>query len=268
MTIIVEGQKIASLIKEGIKKNLEKTGPKTLAIFYVGSNKVIDRYVNLKEKIGQEIGIGVRVFRLPENISQRVLIEEIQKADKEFSGVIVQLPLPENLDKREILDAVSPSKDVDMLSSKAYNNFKDGTTKRLPPVVGALKEIIEKYNIDIHDKNIAVVGQGLLVGRPITDWLKRNNYSYEVFDDKTEDLFEALKSMDVIISGVGKSNLITPNMIKEGVILIDAGSSTSDGKLVGDIDKACYDKASIVSGVPGGVGPITVVNLFRNLFLE
>jgi methylenetetrahydrofolate dehydrogenase (NADP+)/methenyltetrahydrofolate cyclohydrolase len=112
-----------------------------------------------------------------------------------------------------------------------------------------------------------IVGKGLLVGKPIAAWLSREGYSYEMIDREHVEGLSRLKDADIIISGTGVSSLIQPSMIKDGVVLFDAGTSTASGKLMGDIDPACYEKASIVSGVPGGIGPLTVVSLLRNLFL-
>jgi methylenetetrahydrofolate dehydrogenase (NADP+)/methenyltetrahydrofolate cyclohydrolase len=268
MTILVEGKKIAEKIKAEIKQSLKDSEPKSLAIFYIGENNVIDSYVKLKQKVGESLGVDVSVFRFNENISEEFLIKEIKKANNKFSGIIVQLPLPRAFNRAKILDAIGSSVDVDLLSTVAYDNFKNNLTKRLPPVVASIKEIINEYKIDLSNKKIGVVGQGILVGRPICDWLKQKSYDYLIFDDQTKNLGDKLKDMDVIISGVGVSSLITPDMIKNGVILIDVGTSNSNGKLVGDIDKSCYDKSAIVSGVPGGVGPITVVSLFKNIFLK
>lgn len=118
------------------------------------------------------------------------------------------------------------------------------------------------------DKKIVIIGNGLLVGRPVSEWLDREGYDSVIIDKENTDLKGSLAEADMIISGAGVPGLVTVDMVKVGVVLIDARASTSSGKLVGDIDKSCYDKASVVSGVPGGVGPITVANLFKNLFLK
>ncbi len=266
--IKIEGKKIAADIKGEIKEMLTNSGPKTLAIFYVGQNRVIDSYVNLKKSVGAELGIEVEVLRFDSDVLEDRLIDEISQANEKYSGIIVQLPLPEHLNKEKILNAVHPDLDVDMLSATAYENFKNGTTEKLPTVVGAVKTIIDEHHIDLTNKKIVVVGKGLLVGKPISTWINREGFDCDVVDRESEDLMEKISNADVVISGAGVSSLIKPEMIKEGVVLIDAGTSTSSGKIMGDIDRACYDKASVVSGVPGGVGPITVVNLFKNLFLK
>lgn len=265
--ILVEGKKIAERIKGEIKEALKTSGPKTLAIFYVGENSVIDSYVGLKKRVGEELGINVEVIRFPDDISEQFLIDQIHNANEQYSGIIVQLPLPEQFDKERVLNAVRADLDVDVLSREAYEQFTSGKTTKLPPVVGAFKEIVDAHQIDLANKNIVIVGKGVLVGKPVSAYLSREGFTSTLID-RDNDLKTALIDADIIISGAGVPSLVTADMVKVGAILIDAGTSTSSGKLMGDIDRACYDKASIVSPVPGGVGPITVVNLFKNLFLK
>ncbi len=266
--ILVEGKKIAERIKGEIKESLKHTGPKSLAIFYVGENPVIDSYVALKKRVGEEIGIEVVVMRFPDNVSEEVLIGEIKKAGENFSGIIVQLPIPEHLDKERVLDAVQVELDVDVLSREAHDAFASGLTEKLPPVVGAVKEIFDEYKVDLSGKKIVVVGKGLLVGKPVLAWLSREGLTSVVVDRENSGLESELSTADVVIAGAGVPALVRPGTVKDGAILIDAGTSTSSGKIVGDIDRDCYAKASLVSPVPGGVGPITVVRLFKNLFLK
>ncbi len=265
---IVDGKKIAEGIKEEIR-NLLKTGePKSLAIIYVGENPVIDNYVALKKKVGLELGINVEILKFEESVSTDVVLEAIKNAGAKYSGMIVQLPLPAHLNKEEILNAVPAEQDVDVLSEKSFELFSKGESEKMPPVVVAISEIIKTYKIDLANKKIVVVGRGPLVGKPVVVWLSRQNISANVLDSDTLNRAEILKEADIIISGAGVPSLIKASDVKEGVILIDAGTSTASGKIAGDIDQAAYEKAALVSGVPGGIGPITVVSLFKNLFLK
>ena len=262
--IKVDGKKIAERIKSEIRTLLSDSGPKSLAIVYVGENPVIDSYVALKRRMGEEIGIRVEVMRFANDISEAELLTEISTSNEDFDGVIVQLPLPESINKDRILNAVSAEKDVDVLSSVSAEMFANGLIKKMPPVVAAVSEIVKEYDIDLSGKKIVVVGQGALVGRPVAAWLRREGREVQVFEKGGDE--QALRDADVIITGAGVPGLVTADMVKEGSILIDAGTSTSSGKLAGGIDLSAYEKALIVSGVPGGVGPITVVSLFKNLF--
>ncbi len=263
---IVEGKKIASLIKGNLIKVIkEQNLQKSLAIFYVGDNPVIDNFINLKKKFGEDIGVKVRVFKYEDNISTVKLIKEIKNTSKDFSAVVVQLPLPLHIDKKKVLNSVPKEKDIDVLSEKKYKKFTQGDFTFFPPVAGAVFEILNFYNISLNYKKIVVVGDGLLVGKPLFDWLKASGFSVKMVTEKTKNKNELYKKADVIISGVGKPNIIKKSFIKKNVILIDAGSSSEGGQIVGDISKDCKDKASIFSTVPGGVGPITVAILFRNI---
>ncbi len=264
--IKVDGRKISDRIKAQIRDLMVPSEPKSLAIFYVGQNPVIESFVSMKKRFGEELGIEVTVIKFDESVEENFLIEEIKKASQGSSGIIIQLPLPENLNRENILNAVPKNLDVDVLSTDGYADFKMGQSQKMPPVAAAVREICLEEGIDLENKNIVLVGRGLLVGKPIGDWLAREGHDYKVADK--DNLSQMTINADIIISGAGVPSLITPGIIKEGVILIDAGTSNEGGKLVGDISTDCYEKASIVSPVPGGVGPITVASLFRNLFLK
>lgn len=263
----VNGKQIASRLKEEIKFLASSVPQKSLAIFYVGVNPVIDSYVNLKKKFGQDVGISVEVFRFPESVTETELESAITSQSEKFDGVIVQLPLPQHIDKMRVLDSISPEKDVDMLSQTSVERFVKWQTMRLPPVVGAISEIVKEYSIDLTGKKILVIGMGQLVGKPVTLWLQREGLEPVVADKDTADVETLIADADVIICGTGVPWMLTPDMIKDGVVLVDAGASTASGELRGDINPSCDGKASIFSAVPGGLGPITVTALFKNLFL-
>ncbi len=247
--------------------NQSLPAPKSLAIFYVGQNPVIDSYVALKKKFGQDVGINVEIFRYAESVEEEKLLATITSETEKFDGSIIQLPLPSNLDKVRVLNSVSTDKDVDMLSASSVERFVKWQTMRLPPVVQAISEVVKEYGIDLSSKKILVIGMGALVGKPVVLWLQREGFEPIVADKDTPDLASLTRVADVIISGAGVPWIVTPDMVKEGAILIDAGASTASGELRGDIDPACGAKVSVFSAVPGGLGPITVASLFKNLFL-
>ena len=247
--MVVDGKKI----RDEIKSSLNGEG-KVLDIVYVGENPVIDVFVRIKKKFGENIGVKVNIHRFDEEISFEQLKEEIKllKGD----GIIIQLPLPEHLPIQEVLNLVPAEKDIDVLSDEAKTGMK------MSPVAGAVFEIFERYKVDLKNKKIVMIGKGRLVGEPVAIWLRRKGIDVSVLCSSDDiDISDA----DIVISGVGSPNLITPNMIKEGVVLIDAGTSAAGGKTVGDIHLDCEKKAGLFSPVPGGVGPITVAMLFENL---
>ncbi|MFA6254104.1 MAG: bifunctional 5,10-methylenetetrahydrofolate dehydrogenase/5,10-methenyltetrahydrofolate cyclohydrolase [Candidatus Paceibacterota bacterium] len=257
--MIVDGKKLADDIKTTLRLALLAQGKNLrLDVILVGDNLVSQKYVKRKKKVGEEIGIEVIVHELMREITQIELEEEIENLNnnERVNGIIVQLPLPPQIDQEKILNLVSPDKDIDALSREA---------KVLSPTVGAIREILEKNKVSLAGKRVVVVGNGKLVGRPVSVWLTQEGVSVEVIDIDTKNPEEALLQADIIVSGVGKPGLITSDKIKEGVVLIDAGTAESGGQLKGDADPACAEKCSLFTPVPGGVGSLTVVMLFKNL---
>jgi methylenetetrahydrofolate dehydrogenase (NADP+)/methenyltetrahydrofolate cyclohydrolase len=182
-------------------------------------------------------------------------------------AVIVQLPLPEGVNQEELLNSIPVEKDADVLSRAARERFEKGEEGALlPPVVGAIREILQSGNVAIAGKRAVVIGAGFLVGGPVAKWLRQQGADVEVLtiESSNEALVAALAEADIIVSGTGSPGLIMPDMIKQGLALIDAGTSESNGKIVGDADPACADKCSLFTPVPGGVGPIAVACLFEN----
>ena len=272
--MIIDGRKLAEEIKAELKAEVLGLNKKIrLAVVKVGGDKVTEKFLGEKKKFGSAVGIDVRIYELPENISTNQLREKLAEIVhiKENTGVIIQLPLPKQINTQYILDGVIPEKDPDMLSSKSIGLFVSGRNKILPPVVGAIKYIFDKNNVEVKGKKVTVIGAGRLVGKPVATWLMNQSAAVTVIDKNTKDISKFTKDADIIISGVGKPNLITPDMVKDGVVAIDCGTSTgsSDAKseraLLGDFDPKVAEKASLFTPVPGGVGPLTVAMLFKNL---
>ena len=184
-------------------------------------------------------------------------------------GIIVQLPLPESLDKRAILDSIDPRLDVDCLgqvvSEKFYNNYDEENDLAYPTALSCLA-LLDSLNLDLKNKNIVVLGQGMLVGRPVAALLHYKNFSSVSVVDKAGEDLGLIKQADVIIFGIGNGKYIKGDMLKRGAILIDAGASESEGGIIGDVDlESVRDVAGYVSPVPGGVGPVTVAMLLSNV---
>ncbi|MFA5022740.1 MAG: bifunctional 5,10-methylenetetrahydrofolate dehydrogenase/5,10-methenyltetrahydrofolate cyclohydrolase [Candidatus Paceibacterota bacterium] len=257
--MIVDGKALAEKIKVELSEKLKAQSLKPrLEVILVGDNVVSQKYVERKKKMGEEIGVEVVVHELLGDITQADLEEEIEKLNnnERVNGIIVQLPLSAQIDEQKILNLVLPDKDVDALSNEA---------KVLSPTVGAIREILNRNSVSIRGEKVVVVGNGKLVGRPVSIWLTQEGANVEVIDIETKNPEEILRGADIIVSGAGKPNLITPDKIKDGAVLIDAGTSESGGQIKGDADPACADKCSLFTPVPGGVGPLTVVMLFKNL---
>ena len=265
--IILDGEKIARKILQDVKKQVSKRYVQ-LAVIQVGRNLVSESYIRKKQEVAKNIGIDFKLVQLPESISSEKLKEEIQKIgrDPKVSGMIIQLPLPKHIHAKEILDRIPVSKDVDVLSSAAFEKFKTGKLPILPPTVAAVSALFSAYGIEAIGKKIVLVGSGRLVGLPLSIWLERQGVTIQVVNKETKDISSVCQEADILISGVGKTNLITGEMIKEGAVVVDAGTSVEHGKTKGDVDfESVAKKASYLTPVPGGVGPVTVACLFQNL---
>ncbi len=236
-----------------------------LAIIYVGENPVIDSFVKLKVKKADKIGIETRVERFPTDASIDAIGSKIKElnADTSVDGIVVQLPLPDKNMTQELLNLVSPEKDVDVLSDESVRRYRFGMLQTMPPVAYAIDVIIKNKGFDLVGKKVAVVGKGRLVGEPVIDWLRLKRAEVTVFEDG--DNLSDLARCEVVISGTGVAGLIVSDYLREDVILIDAGTSESAGVIKGDIHENAYGKALWYTPVPGGVGPLTVAALCQNV---
>ena len=266
MVKIVDGKKIADEVIEKIRRKIDKEKLKLrISVVLVGKDPISLIYVSQKKKACQRCGIDFSLYQFPKKVLEKDLCEKIKEIDKESSGVIIQLPLHSKLNVQKILNAVSEKKDIDFLSEINSNKFYNGDFSVLPPVVGAVNYIFKENKISFKGKKIVLVGYGRLVGKPLSFWFAFQGVTVLIIDKMISDILLPTQKADILISGVGKPNLIKENMVKKGVIAIDVGSSFQKGRIVGDFDKSVFKKASIITPVPGGVGPITTACLIENL---
>jgi len=266
---IIDGRKIKNKILEEIKKEITKLSfQPVFCDVLVGEDSASKQYVKMKARTAETVGIHFHNASFPSTIVTEDLIKEIKILNKmqNMCGIIVQLPLPLSLDRRAILDSIDSRLDVDCLGTVASEKFYSDKTELGFPTAFACMEILNSINLDLNDKKIVVLGQGELVGKPITALLRFRGLEPETITRGTENKEEIIKQADVIISGMGHGKYITGNMIKKGVVLIDAGTSESNGGIVGDVDlESVKGVTDFVSPVPGGVGPVTVAMLFKNV---
>lgn len=261
--MIVDGRAIASEILKDVRA--KGTRAAIVRAVVVMPSPATESYLAIKEARAEEAGMHLEVVRLPESATTMDVIEAVEKPGAD--AVIVQLPLPEHLDSKVILDKIPVDQDADVLSSLAYVRFKEDVDGALlPPVVASIAEVLEREKVFVAGKGVMVVGQGRLVGMPAAAWLVNQGAEVMVVTREEGDL-SRLEDADVIIAGAGSPALIQPHHIREGVVLIDAGTSESGGAIVGDADPSCAAKASVFTPVPGGIGPIAVACLFRNVML-
>ena len=269
--MIADGKKIAEQLESEISQALLTMPEKYLCFVMVGDNPASEQFIAMKTKVAKRLGVMVDVEYFDGDITEHELIQNISNlCDEGFDGIVIQLPLPEHLTTQTILDCVPAHLDCDMLGTAAKQMYARGDMSKIPPVARAVSEILHYYDIHLADKKILVVGNGKLVGEPVAAMLGHNGYAFELIDKDTSSDKKAslLKSSDVIISGVGVGHMIKPDMIQEGCVLIDAGTSEQSGKMIGDIDPSCADKSYLMTPVPGGVGPVTVACLFANLVTQ
>lgn len=232
-----------------------------LTVFTCAPNFETQRYLALKRKKAFEVGISVNVIEFPSAISTEEVIISIAQAHIQTDGIIVQLPFPPHIDIQKVLETIPKKLDVDAV-------LYDGTSDTvLPPVVGAIQEIAKEYDVLFATQKVVIVGKGRLVGAPALLWCQKQGAQVEVIDKSTKDKESIIASAHILILGAGSPGLITPSMMAPNVLIFDAGTSEEGGVLKGDADPSCASKASLFTPVPGGIGPITIAILLRNLII-
>jgi methylenetetrahydrofolate dehydrogenase (NADP+)/methenyltetrahydrofolate cyclohydrolase len=267
--MIIDGRKIKEEILNELKTKVETLPfPPIFCDILVGDDKVSASYVRIKERAAESIGIKFKAVNFPLSVTTEEILEEIDNLNRVplLCGIIIQLPLPPHIDKQTVLDAIDPNLDVDCLGS--FNNeifYNDGGGIGYPTALACMK-LLDSLNLDLKNKNIVVLGRGKLVGLPVTHLLEKRGLKVSVVHSQTENSNEIISNADVIISATGRGKYITGDMIKEGVVIIDAGTSEENGAVVGDVDMdSVVDKASFITPSPGGVGPVTVAMLLENV---
>ncbi|MDE2188301.1 MAG: bifunctional 5,10-methylenetetrahydrofolate dehydrogenase/5,10-methenyltetrahydrofolate cyclohydrolase [Patescibacteria group bacterium] len=260
----------------------------TLAIIQVGDRSDTTAYVNAKKRFAADIGVEVRHIHLEENVDQDVILKNIKNlnVDETVGGIIIQLPLPEAIDRDAVINTIDPKKDTDALTKPSIDRWSKGDaltrsdlcTKVRPMYQGptlypatarGVGELLGFYHISLKDKKVCVIGRSALVGTPVAALCRTRGAMVTVCHSQTADLKKETLASDIIISAVGKPGLVTAAHVKPGQVVIDVGINRVEGKLIGDVDfeavKAVLGDAGAISPVPGGVGPMTVLALFENL---
>ena len=273
MPVIIDGKKLAKEIREKLKIKCDELKKKQikpkLAVIMVGEDKASKIYVRNKSKACDEIGIEFEEYFLSEDIKQEELISLIEKLNKDDSihGILLQSPIPRNLDINEAFRAIAPEKDVDGFNPINVGKLCLNQDAFMPCTPYGIMKMLEAYNIDLTGKNVTIIGRSNIVGKPLVQCCLNKNATVTVCHSKTKDLKEHTKNADVIIVAIGKSKFITEDMIKKDAIVIDVGMNRDEeGKLTGDVDfENVAKKASYITPVPGGVGPMTIAMLMNNV---
>lgn len=266
--MLINGREIAQQINEKTQKYLSDLPVKKVCFVLFGNDAASLQFIRIKTRVAESMGIQVTLAHYTDDLDTYTACQRVREiCEHGYDGVIVQLPLPGGLDTQVILDTVPVNQDIDVLSTRAYELFKTTQSAMIPPVAAAVWEILMSLGASLLDKNIVIIGQGSLVGKPVGDLLTREKISYKIIDKDTEttERMKYLQQADIVISGVGSPHMITPDIIKSGAVLIDAGTSEQGGVLAGDIHPDCAEVASYMTPVPGGVGPVTVACVYKNL---
>ena len=252
----------------GIFTEIYKKLPK-LSTILVGTNPASESYIKLKEKFFEKLCVESEVFRLPQDISQKELIDfiETQNNDESIDGILVQMPLPPHIDTDTIIESITPSKDVEGLSPENVYAWAKALPNLVPATALGALALLKYYQIPLEGKHAVVVGRSMIVGKPMSHLLLKENATVTICHSRTKNLTELCKSADIVITAVGDRNkfTLTSDMIKEGAVVIDVAISRFQDKLAGDADyEDIIQKASFATPVPGGVGPMTVAMLLKN----
>ena len=242
----------------------------SVAVIQVGDDEASNLYIKAKEDACNKIGIYFRYYKFEDGTPELTIINKIKELNNDdyVNGIMIQLPLPEKYNEKRLLNTVINSKDIDGLTDINIGRLISGRKSIMPCTVQAILTLLKEYNVDIEGKEVVIVGKGKLVGRPLINAMLNEGATVTVCHSKTADLKKHTKEADILISAAGVPNLITEDMVKEGAVVIDVGCTLIDGKAHGDVDfDNVAKKASLITPIPGGVGPMTVAMFLKNVIM-
>ena len=271
MTKIIDGKAISAAVKERVKKGVGELNQQGitvgLAVIIVGEDPASKVYVANKKKACEALGIISEEYALPESTTEAELLSLIKElnAKKSINGILCQLPLPRHLDEKLIIKSILPEKDVDAFHPHNVGRIMIGDYDFVPCTPAGIMEMLKYENIEVEGKTCVVIGRSNIVGKPMGMLLLHKNGTVTICHSRTKNLKEVCRSADILVAAVGKAGFVTPDMVKEGAVVIDVGMNRENGKLCGDVDyEAVKDKTSAITPVPGGVGPMTIAMLMQN----
>ena len=275
MAKIINGKEVSKKVRESVKAETEKLKAQGivpgLAVVIVGDDPASRVYVNNKKKACAEVGLMSEEYALPAETTQEELLALVDKLNKkpEINGILVQLPLPKHLDEKAVIEAISPEKDVDAFHASNVGKIMIGDYKFLPCTPAGVMELIHSENIEISGKNCVVIGRSNIVGKPMAMLLLHENGTVTITHSRTKNLAGITRDADILVAAVGKPKFVTGDTVKEGAVVIDVGMDRDEnGKLCGDVDfDSVEPKASYITPVPGGVGPMTIAMLMKNTLM-
>jgi len=269
MANIIDGKAVSAAVKEQVRDEIARGGIKAgLAVVIVGNDPASRVYVNNKKKACEFCGITSFEYALPEETTMKQLLELIDtlNSDDKVNGILVQLPLPKQLDEKEVIARISPEKDVDAFHEQNVGKIMIGNYSFLPCTPSGCMDLIHSTGVEISGKECVVIGRSNIVGKPMAMLLLHENGTVTICHSRTKNLAEVCRRADILVAAVGKPNFVTADMVKEGAVVIDVGINRLDnGKLCGDVKfDEVSEKAGWITPVPGGVGPMTIATLMKN----
>jgi methylenetetrahydrofolate dehydrogenase (NADP+)/methenyltetrahydrofolate cyclohydrolase len=272
MAKIIDGKAVAASVRTQVAEEVlqlkDKGVTPGLAVVIVGDDPASRTYVNNKKKACAQVGVYSEEYALPASTSQQELLDLVDQLNhkKDIHGILVQSPLPKGLDEAAIVEAINPNKDVDAFHPLNVGRIMIGNFHFLPCTPAGVIELLHSANVDICGKNCVVIGRSNIVGKPMAMLLLHNNGTVTICHSKTKNLTEICQNADILVAAIGKPKFVTADMIKPGAVVIDVGMDRDEnGKLCGDVDFANVEKkASYITPVPGGVGPMTIAMLLKN----
>ncbi|MFL2947669.1 MAG: bifunctional methylenetetrahydrofolate dehydrogenase/methenyltetrahydrofolate cyclohydrolase FolD [Nitrospinales bacterium] len=270
--VLIDGKKVSGQIRNRLAEEVQELKKKTgktpgLATVLVGDDPASAVYVRNKNKICSELGFQSFEQKLSADTSQEQLLQLVGElnSNKDIHGILVQLPLPDQIDSEKILQAIDPKKDVDGFHPVNVGKLVVGNALLTPCTPTGIIELLDHYDIEISGKHAVIIGRSNIVGKPVSMLLLQRNATITICHSRTKDLEEVTRSADIIVAAVGRANFVTEEMVSEGTVVIDVGINRVDGKLTGDVDfEPVARKASHITPVPGGVGPMTIALLMEN----
>lgn len=269
MDNIIDGKKVSSYLRDKLKEEITENNINAcLCVIQVGDNPASNIYVRNKSKACSSVGIDFKLFKFEEDIKEDIIINKIKELNEDASvnGILVQLPLPNNFDSGNIINTINPLKDVDGLTYENVGNLVLENECLVSCTPLGIITLLEEYDVDLFGKNVCIIGRSNLVGKPLIQLLLQKNATVTVCHSKSKDIKEFTKLADVLIVAAGCPKLVTKDMVKDDVVVIDVGINKNNDFLCGDVDfDEVSKKASLITPVPGGVGPMTITSLLFNV---
>jgi methylenetetrahydrofolate dehydrogenase (NADP+)/methenyltetrahydrofolate cyclohydrolase len=265
---LIDGRALGAKVREEVAGSVAAHGHVGLATVLVGDDPASHIYINLKQKAAQEAGMEARDLKLPTDTSEEELLATIAElnADDDVDGLLVQLPLPDHIDENHVIEAIAPAKDVDGIHPVNAGRLYLGRPTLVPGTPLGIMRMLDEYEIPLEGARAVVIGRSAIVGKPIAHLLLQRNATVTICHSRTQDLERHTLDADVLVAAVGRTHLVSADMVKAGATVIDVGMNRNEetGKLLGDVDPGAMDHAAYMTPVPGGVGPMTIAMVLQN----